>query len=112
MKPGTITGAHFIRTSKYIQVTGTLDQPGIGLTADDAGGELDPHGADLFGNPLGSLVYSTGLPSGDNKTYGQAFEWNNFVGTGKFCIKLCDPNQGPDNYCEKWAKYVLALCVC
>jgi hypothetical protein len=76
MVPGTITGAQFMRTSAYIQITGTFDQTGVGLASDDYGGELDPHGADLLGNPLGGLVYSTGMPSGDNKTYMQVQSWN------------------------------------
>jgi hypothetical protein len=97
-----------MRTPKYIQITGFIDQTSLDLTADDKGGELDPHGADLLGNPLGGLVYSNGLPSGDNKTYQQVSEWNNFIGGGKFCFKLCDPNQGPDNYCEN--RYDLIGC--
>jgi hypothetical protein len=36
-----------MRTSAYIQITGTLNQSGIGLDPTDTGGELDPHGADL-----------------------------------------------------------------
>lgn len=35
----------------------------------DTGGELDPHGADLLGNPLGIL-------SGDNSIYMQVSSWN------------------------------------
>lgn len=79
IKEGSLTGVQFMRTSAYIQVTGHIKQSGIGLTDDDSGGELDPHGADLAGNPLGGLVYSTGLPTGDNKTYIQAIEWNKYV---------------------------------
>lgn len=105
---GSITGLQFMKTSKYIQMTGFIKQTGLGLTADDSGGELDPHGADLLGNPLGGLVYSHGLPSGDNKTMVQVSEWNNFIGGGKFCFKLCDPNQGSTNYCEN--RYDLVGC--
>lgn len=65
-----------MRTSGYIQITGLFNQSGINLMANDTGGELDPHGADLFGNPLGGLVYSTGMPSGDNTTYMQVTSWN------------------------------------
>ena len=64
---GTIQGAHFVQTPDYVQVTGTgLPLPGgvvcqcsilcsvlgigdltkINVPAGDAGGELDPHGAD------------------------------------------------------------------
>lgn len=56
-----------------------------------------------MGNPLGALVYSTGLPSGDNTTLQQAISWNNFVGSGQFCIKVCDPSVVHPNYCYKWA---------
>jgi hypothetical protein len=50
-----------MRTAAYIQVVGLYNQTAMNLAADDAGGELDPHGADLLGNPLGGLVYSTGF---------------------------------------------------
>jgi len=90
-----------MKTSAYIQVTGHFNQSGIGLDPTDTGGELDPHGADLLGNPIGGLVYSTGLPSAkDNTTYLQASSWNNFVGSGIFCIKLCDPTVTSPNYCQ------------
>jgi hypothetical protein len=63
------TGSQFIKTPGYIQITGRLNQVGIGLTPDDEGvgvlpvrrlsvliclvqGELDPHGADLVVHPL------------------------------------------------------------
>ncbi|KII94427.1 hypothetical protein PLICRDRAFT_36700 [Plicaturopsis crispa FD-325 SS-3] len=98
---GTITGAQFMKTSAYIQITGHFNQSGIGLDPNDGGGELDPHGADLAGNPLGGLVYSTGMPSAkDNSTEVQVTSWNNFVGSGVFCIKLCDPSVTTPNYCE------------
>ena len=60
-----------MRTEAYIQVVGWFNQTAINLDPTDTGGELDPHGADLAGNPLGGLMYSTGLPSGDNSTYQQ-----------------------------------------
>ncbi|KAF7979906.1 hypothetical protein HWV62_40300 [Athelia sp. TMB] len=98
--PGSITAAQFMKTSAYIQVTGLFDQTGINLNSADYGGELDPHGADLLGNPIGGLVYSTGMPTGDNTTYMQVTSWNNFVGSGTFCIKLCDPTITSPNYCQ------------
>jgi len=101
MPAGTITGAQFMKTSAYIQVTGKFNQSGIGLDPTDTGGELDPHGADLAGNPLGGLVYSSGLPSSkDNTTLIQATSWNNFVGSGTFCVKLCDSTVTTPNYCQ------------
>lgn len=51
--PGTVNGAHFVKTRSYVQVTGTGDFTKIGITPNDAGGELDPHGADGNGNPVG-----------------------------------------------------------
>ncbi|BGP39749.1 hypothetical protein JCM10450v2_003719 [Rhodotorula kratochvilovae] len=97
---GAITGLQVMHTSAYIQWTGRINLTGLGLTENDTGGELDPHGADLAGNPLGGLVYSSGLPSGDNQTEQQVVEWNNFVGAGAFCLKLCDPKVTSPNYCQ------------
>lgn len=51
--PGTVSGAHFVKTPSYVQITGTGDFTKIGITAGDPGGELDPHGADGNGNPIG-----------------------------------------------------------
>jgi hypothetical protein len=66
-----------MKTSAYIQVVGRFKQSGIGLASDDFGGELDPHGADLLGNPIGGLLYSNGMPSAkDNSTYMQVSSWN------------------------------------
>jgi len=61
---------------------------------------LDPHGADLRGNPLGGLVYSNAFGT-DNNTYSQVIEWHNFVGGDAFCFKACNP-AGADaaRYCE------------
>ncbi|KAI5476721.1 macrophage activating glycoprotein, partial [Pseudohyphozyma bogoriensis] len=100
MPAGTITALQFMRTSAYIQVVGLLNQTGLNLAADDTGGELDPHGADQLGNPLGGLVYSTNLDGGDNTTEVQATSWNNFVGSDTFCFKLCYNNVTSPNYCQ------------
>jgi hypothetical protein len=99
---GTFSAVQFLRTAAYIQVTGLFNQTAIGLDPNDGGGELDPHGADGLGNAIGSLMYSTGFESGNNSTYIQTQSWNNFIGSGQFCIKLCDPNYSADtkNYCE------------
>lgn len=43
----TLFGHQFMKTSAYIQITGHINQSGIGLDPTDTGGELDPHGADL-----------------------------------------------------------------
>ncbi|KAL7418505.1 hypothetical protein Q5752_006963 [Cryptotrichosporon argae] len=107
LPPGTITGAQFVRTDAYIQIVGWFNQTAIGLTADDTGGELDPHGADYLGNPLGGLMYSNGFSNssaGGNSSadYVQTQSWNEFVGSNQFCVKLCNPNydSGSTNYCQ------------
>jgi hypothetical protein len=99
--PGALTGVQFIKAPGYIQVTGRINQTAIGLTADDAGGELDPHGADNAGNPLGGLVFSNNLPSSkDNSTIIQVQNWSNFMGGNQFCMKACDPKVTSPNFCE------------
>jgi len=98
--PGTLTAVQFIKTPGYIQLTGLMNQTGIGLNPSDAGGELDPHGADLDGNPLGGLVFSNNLPSSTSNAIVQVNNWSNFVGGGIFCIKACDPKVTSPDYCE------------
>jgi len=97
---GTLKGLQYIKTPAYISIVGFIDQTKINIQAGDYGGELDPHGADLRGNPLGGLVYSNAW-SGDNNTYQQVIEWHDFVGGDAFCFKACDP-AGADaaRYCE------------
>lgn len=97
---GALTGVQFIETPDYIQIVGFIDQTKINIQAGDFGGELDPHGADLCGNPMGSLMYSNHW-SGNNGTYQQVIEWTNFMGGNAFCAKACKPD-GPNaaKYCE------------
>lgn len=64
-----------MRTPDYVQVVGFIDQSQINLQKDDGGGEMDPHGADQRGNPLGGLVFSNAW-STDKNTYKQAKEWH------------------------------------
>ncbi|CAG7854996.1 SubName: Full=Uncharacterized protein {ECO:0000313/EMBL:CCA70589.1} [Serendipita indica DSM 11827] len=94
---GALTGVQFMRTPDYIQVTGHIRQERINIAADDSGGEMDPHGADQRGNPLGGLLFSNAWGGG----YVQAIEWHNFMGGGVFCLKACDP-RGPNaaRFCE------------
>jgi hypothetical protein len=96
--PGALTGVQFTKTPGYLQVTGHINQVAVDMNAQDEGGELDPHGADLLGNPLGGLMYSNGFPSngGNNNTFQQVIQWTNFMGGNIFCIKVCDP-AGPDS---------------
>jgi len=97
---GALKGVQFMRTPDYIQVVGFIDQTLINIKAGDYGGELDPHGADLRGNPLGGLLYSNAF-SGSPTTFDQVIEWHNFMGGDAFCIKACDP-KGPNaaHFCE------------
>ena len=57
MPPGTITGAHFVQTPDYVQVTGVGDLIRINIPSGDEGGGLDPHGADGNGTPKSELAY-------------------------------------------------------
>lgn len=77
---GAITGVQLTKTPGYIQVVGFIDQTKINILSGDGGGELDPHGADLRGNPLGGLVYSNAFGTNtDNNTYTQVHEWHKYV---------------------------------
>jgi hypothetical protein len=99
--PGALTAVQFIKTPGYIQFTGLIDQTKVGIKSGDGGGELDPHGADLAGNPLGGLVFSNNLPSSkDNSTIIQVNNWSNFMGGNQFCFKACDPSVKGANWCE------------
>jgi len=94
---GAITGLQFMKTPDYVQVTGFIKQDLIDIAADDSGGELDPHGADQRGNPLGALLFSNAFGNG----YTQAVEWHNFMGGGTFCLKACDPaGAHAADYCQ------------
>jgi hypothetical protein len=99
---GALTGVQFIKTPDYVQVTGRIVQNLINIAANDDGGEMDPHGADQRGNPLGGLLFSNAFSGSSGGTnYVQAIEWHNFMGGGVFCLKACDPTR-PDarRYCE------------
>ncbi|KAL8292655.1 hypothetical protein RQP46_001267 [Phenoliferia psychrophenolica] len=104
--PGALQGVQWLRTPNYIQITGFVNQTMINLEKDDFGGELDPHGADQRGNPLGGIVFSsafnatTGSSQINGSTINQVIEWTNFMGANVFCLKACDPawSGGPDHY--------------
>ncbi|CAE6532015.1 unnamed protein product [Rhizoctonia solani] len=100
---GALTGVQFMRTRSYVQVTGRINQQLINIAPGDTGGEMDPHGADRRGNPLGGLLFSNAFPSngGNNNTFQQVVEWHNFMGSNLFCLKACDPTDPDDDkYCE------------
>ncbi|KAL0569265.1 hypothetical protein V5O48_012708 [Marasmius crinis-equi] len=81
---GTLKGVHFVKTPDYVQVTGTGDFTKINIKANDEGGELDPHGADGNGNPIGGLVFGNSF--GQNLQY---HEWTSFISATDFCFRAC-----------------------
>ncbi|TKY90538.1 hypothetical protein EX895_000536 [Sporisorium graminicola] len=85
---GTITGAHFVRTRDYVQVTGVGDFTSILIPEGDAGGEFDPHGADDLGNPIGGIVYTTANPASNGEPWFVS-EWTNFMSYNQFCLRAC-----------------------
>jgi len=95
---GALKGVQWTTTPGYIQVVGRIDQTMINILEDDSGGEMDPHGADLRGNPMGGIVFTEAW-GGDVPQ--QAPQWHNFVGNDQFCFKVCDLRD-PANYdlCE------------
>ncbi|PPQ82021.1 hypothetical protein CVT25_014646 [Psilocybe cyanescens] len=97
MPEGTLTGVQLTKTPDYIQVVGFMDQTKINMVAGDEGGEMDPHGADLRGNPMGGLLYTNAFTG----TYTQVIEWHDFNGGNYFCFKACDPRGKDDaNFCQ------------
>jgi len=93
---GTITGASMVKTPYYVQITGTGDFTKIQEAKGDEGGELDPHGYDGLGNPIGGLVF--GLDQKGKSTI-QFTEWTEFIGSGQFCIRACYPGTHDKQYC-------------
>jgi len=96
--PGALKGVQFTRAETYIQVVGFIDQTQINIQAGDYGGEMDPHGADQRGNPLGGLLFSqqfanaTGSTGQNNGSWSQVVQWHNFMGADMFCLKACNPS--------------------
>ncbi|EMD31526.1 hypothetical protein CERSUDRAFT_89048 [Gelatoporia subvermispora B] len=93
MPAGALQGMQYLIAPDYIMLTGFVDQSLIDMAPDDFGGELDPHGADLRGNPIGGLLYSNAYPTTntDNSSYTQVNEWTEYIGSNTFCIKICNP---------------------
>ncbi|CAL1698993.1 unnamed protein product [Somion occarium] len=92
---GTIQGAHFVQTPDYVQVTGVGDFTKINIPKGDTGGELDPHGADGNGNPIGGLVFSSAFGQ-----LTQIHEWTNFMSDSEFCIRACKDGPRAPALCE------------
>ncbi|ORY88865.1 hypothetical protein BCR35DRAFT_263071 [Leucosporidium creatinivorum] len=105
---GALQGVTFVKTPHYVQVTGFIDQSMIDIASDDDGGEMDPHGADNRGNPLGGLLFTQAFNGNLNSTaivngsaFTQVIQWHNFMGANVFCLKACDPSYEDDYaYCE------------
>ncbi|KZO96220.1 hypothetical protein CALVIDRAFT_481685 [Calocera viscosa TUFC12733] len=92
---GAITGAHFIQTPNYVQVTGSGDMTQLNIPAGDDGGELDPHGSDGLGNPIGAIVFGTSFG-----VLQQYHEWTNFMYYGGFCFRACLDGPMAPTYCN------------
>ncbi|KAJ8586795.1 hypothetical protein M405DRAFT_822789 [Rhizopogon salebrosus TDB-379] len=92
---GTISGAHLVVTPDYVQVTGVGNLTNINIPVGDGGGELDPHGADGNGNPIGSLVFSSAFGALE-----QIHEWTNFVSADIFCFRACKPSANAPTMCQ------------
>ncbi|KAJ9111669.1 hypothetical protein QFC19_001028 [Naganishia cerealis] len=84
---GTIHSAHFIKTPMYVQIQGYFDGTRINIPFGDQGGELDPHGAENLGNPIGGNVTSN--VSGQDVFYE---EWMSFISYNQFCLRICTAN--------------------
>lgn len=98
---GALTGVQYMKTPDYVQVVGRINQAHINMQADDSGGEMDPHGADQRGNPLGGLVFSNAWSGTDKTKFTQVIEWHNFMGGNVFCMKVCDPaGANAAHFCE------------
>ncbi|KAF5359464.1 hypothetical protein D9756_003660 [Leucocoprinus leucothites] len=92
-----LQGVQFMKTPDYVQVVGFINQSLIDMDPLDYGGEMDPHGADLRGNPMGGIIFSQSF----NGQWVQVHEWHNFMGSNTFCLKACDPSRPDDaRYCE------------
>lgn len=94
---GTITGAHFIKTPNFVQITGFGDFTKIHVKANDQGGELDPHGANGYGNPPGGLVFSRNV-KGREGQWVQSKEWSSFMSATEFSLRACF-GPGATKYC-------------
>ncbi|KAH7886911.1 hypothetical protein F5I97DRAFT_1927198 [Phlebopus sp. FC_14] len=92
---GTITGAHFVVTPDYVQVTGMGNLSNINIPPGDAGGELGPHGTTGEGNPVGALVFSNAFGSLE-----QIHGWTSFVSDNQFCFRACKPSLSTPTMCQ------------
>jgi hypothetical protein len=76
----------------FSQVTGSGDFTKLNIPAGDSGGELDPHGPDNNGNPVGGLLFGN--------TFGAALqyhEWTSFISEKEFCFRACTGPNAREN---------------
>lgn len=73
-----------MKTPSYVQIYGLFDGTKINIQDQDYGGELDPHGAENLGNPIGGNVTSN--ISGQDVFYQ---EWMSFISFDQFCLRIC-----------------------
>ncbi|KJA25451.1 hypothetical protein HYPSUDRAFT_199615 [Hypholoma sublateritium FD-334 SS-4] len=92
---GTITSAHFVQTPDFVQITGIGRLTMLNIPLGDSGGELDPHGADGNGNPVGGLVFSSAFGQLE-----QIQEWTNFMSDSEFCFRACKPGPKAPTFCQ------------
>ncbi|PWN21786.1 hypothetical protein BCV69DRAFT_297995 [Microstroma glucosiphilum] len=94
--PGTITGASFLKTPHYVQLSLVGDFTKINVAPKDEGGELDAHGATNTQNPVGALVYSRAW-TGEHV---RAHEWHQFLGYNEASVRACNPGKDKQHeYC-------------
>lgn len=94
---GTITGAHFLKTPSYVQITGVGKLTNLNIAKGDEGGELDPHGATGAGNPIGGLVFTRAFTG----NFQQIHEWQNFMSASEFCFRGCI-----GTYAKEWCPHM------
>ncbi|KAK4055949.1 hypothetical protein OIO90_002942 [Microbotryomycetes sp. JL221] len=92
---GTFKGMHWVRTSKYIQITAVGDFTKLNLPAGDEGGELDAHGADGLGNPIGGIV----IAKNNAGKRVQIYEWHQFLAYNELSIRACFPGSDAKRLC-------------
>ncbi|KAE8225966.1 hypothetical protein CF319_g1395 [Tilletia indica] len=93
---GTLNSVHFVKTPTYVQVTGTGDFTKMNILPGDEGGELDPHGADGNGNPIGGLVFTNAFGG----KYQQIHQWTNFMSANEYCFKACIDAGDAETQCQ------------
>lgn len=85
---GFIKTAHFRRTDKYVQISGTYDPAKMNLSPTDCGGEYDNHGPEGVGNPVGAAVDGA-------HDFMQFMGGCDIPGQAVFCLRAC---HGPESY--------------